>query len=246
MLTKDDYCTFSDPESNKNECFCACAVPCVPQQVEAWLNCESGTVAVSWEPSKGASSYTTIAQGNGGYESTCNSSTTTCMFDDLLCGLNYSITVSASDDTCSSAKSSPLVINTGRIPVIMNVILNLFLYMSMFILVCVCVCVCVVRCIPQNVKAEMVCSNDTGVVSWEEGEEVSSYMVQAFGPDGDKMNCNSTTTSCQLPNMHCGQLYNLTVTAEDGQCDNSNAYLDLQSGKIISRVSGIFYAYRVE
>ncbi|XP_034002007.1 fibronectin type III domain-containing protein 7-like [Trematomus bernacchii] len=174
------------------------AVPCVPQQVEAWLNCESGTVAVSWEPSKGASSYTTIAQGNGGYESTCNSSTTTCMFDDLLCGLNYSITVSASDDTCSSAKSSPLVINT-------------------------------VRCIPQNVKAEMVCSNDTGVVSWEEGEEVSSYMVQAFGPDGDKINCNSTTTSCQLPNMHCGQLYNLTVTAEDGQCDNSNAYLDLQS-----------------
>ncbi|XP_034066039.1 uncharacterized protein LOC117542456 [Gymnodraco acuticeps] len=174
------------------------AVPCVPQQVEAWLNCESGAVAVSWEPSKGASSYTTIAQGNGGYESTCNSSTTTCVFDDLLCGLNYSITVSASDDTCGSAKSSPLVINT-------------------------------VRCIPQNVKAEMVCSNDTGVVSWEEGEEVSSYMVRAFGPDGDNINCNSTTTSCQLPNMHCGQLYNLTVTAEDGQCDNSNAYLDLQS-----------------
>ncbi|XP_063747971.1 fibronectin type III domain-containing protein 7-like [Eleginops maclovinus] len=174
------------------------AVPCVPQKVEAWLDCESGAVAVSWEPCKGTSSYTTIAQGNGGYESTCNSSKTTCVFDDLLCGLNYSITVSASDDTCSSAKSSPLVINT-------------------------------VRCIPQNVKAEMVCSNDTGVVSWEEEEEVSSYMVRAFGPDGHKTHCNSTTASCQLPNMHCGQLYNLTVTAQDGACDNSNAYLDLQS-----------------
>ena len=75
----------------------------------------------------------------------------------------------------------------------------------------------------------MVCSNNTGVVSWE-GEGVSSYMVKAFGLDGHKIQCNTTTTSCQLPNMHCGQLYNLTVTAQDGLCDNSRAYLNLQSG----------------
>lgn len=91
-----------------------CAVPCVPQQVEAQVVCESGAVAVSWEPSKGASSYTTVAQGNGGYASTCNSSETTCLFDDLLCGLNYSVTVHASDETCSSAGSSPLEVNTGK------------------------------------------------------------------------------------------------------------------------------------
>lgn len=86
-------------------------------------------------------------------------------------------------------------------------------------------------CVPLNVTAEMVCSNDTGVVSWEEGEGVSSYMVQAFGLDGHKAECSSTATSCQLPSMHCGQLYNLTVTAQDGRCDNSRAYLNLQSGE---------------
>uniref|UniRef100_A0A3Q4AD79 Uncharacterized protein n=1 Tax=Mola mola TaxID=94237 RepID=A0A3Q4AD79_MOLML len=80
-------------------------------------------VAVSWEPSKGASSYIAVAHGKGGYASSCNSSDTTCLFDDLLCSLNYSITVSASDET---------------------------------------------PCVPQQVTAEMVCSNDTGVVSWEE------------------------------------------------------------------------------
>ncbi|XP_044055462.1 uncharacterized protein LOC122877670 [Siniperca chuatsi] len=174
------------------------AVPCVPQQVEARVVCESGAVEVSWEPSKGASSYTTVAQGNGGYASMCNSSQTTCLFDDLLCGLNYSITVSASDKTCSSAGSSAVKINT-------------------------------VPCVPLKVTAEMVCSNDTGVVSWEEEEGVSSYMVQAFGPNGHKTMCNSTATSCRLPNMHCGQLYNLTVTAQDGRCDDSHAYLYLQS-----------------
>lgn len=76
----------------------------------------------------------------------------------------------------------------------------------------------------------MVCSNDTGVVSWEMEDGVSSYMVRAFGPDADKIQCNSTGTSCQLPNMHCGQLYNLTLTAKDGECDNSQAFLNLQSG----------------
>ncbi|XP_059196342.1 uncharacterized protein LOC131977156 [Centropristis striata] len=174
------------------------AVPCVPQQVEARVICESGVVAVSWESSKGASSYTTVAQGNGGYMSECNSNETTCLFDDLLCGHNYSITVSASDGTCSSAESSAEELST-------------------------------VPCVPQNVTAEMVCSNGTGIVSWEEGEGVSSYTVQAFGPDGDKIQCNSTTTSCQLPNMHCGQSYNLTVTAQDEQCDTSHAYLNLHS-----------------
>lgn len=76
----------------------------------------------------------------------------------------------------------------------------------------------------------MACSNDTGVVSWEEGVGVSTYGVQAFGPDGHKTGCNTTKRSCELPNMHCGQLYNLTVTAQDGRCDNSRAYLNLQSG----------------
>ncbi|XP_045905931.1 receptor-type tyrosine-protein phosphatase beta [Micropterus dolomieu] len=174
------------------------AVPCVPQQVEARVVCASDAVAVSWEPSKGALSYTTVAQGNGGYASTCNSSQTTCLFDELLCGLNYSITVSASDEKCSSAGSSAVQLNT-------------------------------VPCVPLHVTAAMVCSNNTGIVSWEQGEGVSSYMVQAFGPNGNKAMCNSTVNSCQLSNMQCGQLYNLTVTAQDGRCDNSRAFLNLQS-----------------
>ncbi|CAJ1061142.1 uncharacterized protein LOC117806306 [Xyrichtys novacula] len=174
------------------------AVPCVPQQVESRVVCESGAVAVSWEPSKGATSYTTVALGNGGYTSSYNTTGTTYLFTDLLCGHNYTITVSASDEACSSAESYPEEINTAP-------------------------------CVPQRVTAEMMCSADTGVVTWEEDEVVSSYTVRAYGPDGHRTKCNGTGTYCQLLNMHCGQLYNLTVTAEDGVCDNSNAYLSLQS-----------------
>ncbi|MEQ2277019.1 hypothetical protein XENORESO_017774, partial [Xenotaenia resolanae] len=174
------------------------AVPCVPDLVEARVVCESGGVMVSWQQSKGALFYSTVAQGSGGYASVCNSTTTTCLLDNVLCGLNYSITVIASDDMCSSDESSSVEINT-------------------------------VPCVPQKVSAEMVCSSNIGVVSWEEDERVSSYHVQALGPDGHKTYCNSYETSCELTGMHCGQLYNLTVTAQDGRCDKSSSYLDLIS-----------------
>lgn len=81
------------------------------------MDCESGAVAVQWEPSKGASLYTTVAQGNAGYASTCNGSETTCLMSDLLCGLNYSITVSAADEMCSSAGSSAVELNTGVVKI---------------------------------------------------------------------------------------------------------------------------------
>lgn len=102
-----------------------CSVPCVPQQVEAWVDCESGAVAVSWEPSAGSLFYTTVAQGSGGYASTCNSNETTCLFHNLLCSLNYSITVRGSDKTCSSAGSSAVKISTCKNLDFITIILHL-------------------------------------------------------------------------------------------------------------------------
>ncbi|KAJ8376161.1 hypothetical protein SKAU_G00067410 [Synaphobranchus kaupii] len=174
------------------------AVPCVPKLVEAAVNCESGVVSVSWEQSDGAVSYTVIAQGNGGYASSCNTSGTVCQFDDLLCGTTYGVTVGAADDTCSSERSSVVHVDT-------------------------------VACEPQNVSAAVNCSSTAGLVTWEHGEGAASYHVWAAGADGHLTHCNSTSAGCQLPGLRCGQSYNLTVAAQDGQCDTSRAYLSLQS-----------------
>ncbi|KAL1022755.1 hypothetical protein UPYG_G00031900 [Umbra pygmaea] len=173
-------------------------VPCVPEQLETQVLCNSGTTAVSWQPSQGAISYTAVAQSNSGYSSTCNSSKPSCHFPTLLCGLSYNITVQALDGVCTSAKSSAVQLNS-------------------------------VPCIPQNVSAQMECSTDTGLVSWIKGELVSSYLVRAVSPGGNQIECHSNSTRCILPSMHCGQLYNLTVTAQDGRCNNSKTHLTLQS-----------------
>lgn len=88
-------------------------VPCPPVPLNPTLDCVSGSVTMAWQPSSGATSYRALAQGNGGYPSLCNSSSTTCVFTGLLCGLTYSFTVSASDSTCTSVYSSSVQLNTG-------------------------------------------------------------------------------------------------------------------------------------
>lgn len=95
-------------------------VPCVPVPLNPTLNCTSGAVTVSWQPSSGTTSYRALAQGSGGYPSSCNSNSTTCVFTGLLCGLNYNFTVSASDSICTSIYSSSVQLNTGttHMPVI--------------------------------------------------------------------------------------------------------------------------------
>lgn len=97
---------------NNEAVFCVPA-PCVPNLVQADLDCESGAVSVSWEASHGAIQYTTVAQGNGGYSVSHNSSGTTCQFDALPCGLSYAITVRALGNVCSSAESVQVHIDTG-------------------------------------------------------------------------------------------------------------------------------------
>lgn len=92
-----------------------------------------------------------------------------------------------------------------------------------------------VPCKPQRLSAYMDCWNSTGLVSWEVGQGVLSYLVQAVGADGYQMQCSSTNTSCSLPSLHCGQLYNLTSVGQDGHCNSSTAQVNLQSGTQLQR-----------
>ncbi|XP_058265731.1 uncharacterized protein LOC131365857 [Hemibagrus wyckioides] len=174
------------------------SVPCVPVPLNPTLNCTSGAITVSWQPSSGATSYRALAQGSGGYPSSCNSNSTTCVFTGLLCGLNYNFTVSASDSICTSIYSSSVQLNT-------------------------------VPCKPQRLSALMDCWTSTGLVSWEAGQGVLSYLVQAVGANGNQVQCSTTNTSCSLPNLNCGQLYTLTSVGQDGHCNSSAAQVNLQS-----------------
>ncbi len=86
-------------------------------------------------------------------------------------------------------------------------------------------------CKPQNASAQLNCNTNSAVVSWELSDNVTRHTVQAIGSDGHRIDCTSSEHSCTLADMHCGQSYNITVTALDGVCDNSNTHLILKSGE---------------
>ncbi|XP_056336881.1 uncharacterized protein fndc7rs1 [Danio aesculapii] len=173
-------------------------VPCVPGHVQGSVNCTTGAVSLSWNQSKMAVSYSAVAQSSGGYTSVCNSIGTACVFSDLLCGMNYSLAVTASDGTCRTAPSQPILLTT-------------------------------VSCKPQNVSTQITCDTNSAIVTWELSDHVTHHTVQAVGTDGHHVNCSSSNNTCTLPALHCGQSYNVTVSALDGICDNSNTLLSLQS-----------------
>lgn len=87
-----------------------------------------------------------------------------------------------------------------------------------------------VPCEPQNASAQLNCSTHGALVSWDAGDGSDTYQVQAVGEDGHSIECNSSSSSCSLPTMRCGQSYNISVTVLDGVCDNVHAEFRMQSG----------------
>lgn len=47
---------------------------------------------------------------------------------------------------------------------------------------------------------------------------MNSYTATIVDDDQGLLSCSSTTTSCRVPNLKCGQLYTVTVCHHDGIC----------------------------
>lgn len=78
-------------------------VPCMPRNIRALVDCQSGTAVLSWQPGGGAMQYTATALSQSGHTLSCESNETSCELADLVCGESYNITVLAQGQTCSSS-----------------------------------------------------------------------------------------------------------------------------------------------
>lgn len=79
-------------------------------------------------------------------------------------------------------------------------------------------------CDPANVTSILLCGSDAATVTWAASTDAVSYT--AIAQDGDSQlssSCRSNTTSCQLSQLQCGKVYNLTVLADDGTCNSTGS-----------------------
>ncbi|XP_075689530.1 uncharacterized protein LOC142657896 [Rhinoderma darwinii] len=73
-------------------------------------------------------------------------------------------------------------------------------------------------CSPMYLTATTDCGVNGASAQWEPSAGAVSYTAIFRGPDGNEVSCVSSTTSCSVSELQCGQLYNVTVTAFDGTC----------------------------
>lgn len=76
-------------------------------------SCEDHGALVSWNPSPVAETYQVVAVGVDGLEHTCTSTSSNCSVADLRCDQQYTISVTASHENCSSQPSYNVTIMTG-------------------------------------------------------------------------------------------------------------------------------------
>lgn len=96
-------------------------------------------------------------------------------------------------------------------------------------------------CLPDDITAEIQCNADVMNVSWTQTPGSNNYTAWAISTDGRRMSCNSTSNSCSIHNLQCGQIYEVAVTSSSMGCDiiassNYNVHSGQYSKIVIIRI----------
>lgn len=222
------------------------------------MDCGNNRAVVSWSASDGALSYKATAQSSLGAMSRCESAGLTCTLTNLTCGQSYTVQVVAEDDICSSLPSQATTFHSGKTSNtnynIINYCIVLFMEKCLKLLLSwVSVRTCaffldlskeaqfysifvgfrslVVPCTPNIGTGVLDCFTNSALLDWTYSEGALNYTATAMSPSGHVSTCSSNFTNCELLELHCGQMYNLTVVASDGQCSSPpSSSLQLDSG----------------
>ncbi|XP_066508134.1 fibronectin type III domain-containing protein 7-like [Hoplias malabaricus] len=166
--------------------------PCAPTGITVTETCDSNMTTVSWSASTGnVAYYVASADAGSGLTLTCNSSSTSCDITGLTCGQVYNVSVSAYGNGCVGGRSLPYSLKTAP-------------------------------CAPQAVKFQLVtCPSSNLSVSWQPSSGALSYRAEAVTFPGHLLSCRSTDTSCVIPGLSCGLIYEVSVVAMGDTCNSS-------------------------
>ncbi|XP_075040276.1 fibronectin type III domain-containing protein 7-like [Mixophyes fleayi] len=172
------------------------SAPCSPMHLTASSDCEIKGASASWERSVGAVSYIAVFHGPDGDDVSCTSTSTSCSVSGLHCGQAYNVTVTAFDGSCHSVTTNTTIVTT-------------------------------VPCTPTNIEASINCSAmDIMNVTWSPSRGAESYVVLAKGHDGHTLSCNTTTDTCIINAVHCGDNYTISVTAWNTDCSSDTVTIE--------------------
>lgn len=86
-------------------------------------------------------------------------------------------------------------------------------------------------CVPADVVVAALCEGNGAVVTWGHSPVATSYLLTATGRDGHVANCSTPENNCTLTALHCGQTYNLSVTAVGDNCTSQPGTSSYRAGR---------------
>uniref|UniRef100_A0A8C1ZXL3 Fibronectin type-III domain-containing protein n=1 Tax=Cyprinus carpio TaxID=7962 RepID=A0A8C1ZXL3_CYPCA len=169
--------------------------PCPPTSVAAVLDCSTNTILVSWSSlAISGVHYTAKAIGPLGPSSgvECNTTNLNCTLAHLQCGSQYNVTITATQNNCTSKSSTEYSFITAPcVPVLNDVALN---------------------CSSRSAVVDWSSS----------GLSLGAFSVSAVSTQGEQLGCGVFNNgACVVDGLQCGQTYTFTVNATQGQCTSA-------------------------
>uniref|UniRef100_A0A3Q4BAF0 Fibronectin type-III domain-containing protein n=1 Tax=Mola mola TaxID=94237 RepID=A0A3Q4BAF0_MOLML len=181
------------------------SAPCSPSIQNSTLICHTNSSSLSWMPMADATGYVVNATATNGHAVLCSSATATCTLTDLLCSETYTATITARGGQCDSAPSSSTSIITCECARERTYLPSRSIWTMMHFFVCF-------------FHATLICLDHSALVSWLGSHRAVGYNVTMTGQDGHTHRFQTNATSCQLPDIHCGETYGITVTPYSDTC----------------------------
>ncbi|CAL8324041.1 unnamed protein product [Arctogadus glacialis] len=164
--------------------------PCMPQAVVTNSECNSSIASVSWTASNMNETYIAVATGLDGHTHKCVTNTSSCTWDDLHCGEEYTVQVMARNGNCTSLPSNSSVIHMAPCPP-QNISGTL-------------------DCVTNS--AWISWNSSQGAVSYT--------VMSLVDGDHRFNCTTSTNSTCEVQDLECGAMYNFSVIASNSFCDS--------------------------
>lgn len=90
-------------------------------------------------------------------------------------------------------------------------------------------------CPVSSMEAMLDCELNSVTVSWHPSVGALSYVAEMTAASGHSARCAANQTNCMVSSLHCGEDYNVTVTAVGESCNSSTQMLrDVSTGTYVT------------
>lgn len=98
-------------------------------------------------------------------------------------------------------------------------------------------------CLPENIITTTDCDSNILTTSWDPAAGALLYSVEALGNSGRNYYCNTSSTSCVLSDVSCGEFLSVWLMAFNENCSSGQVLGNVaQSGMYCTVCHAIYYS----